>query len=64
MIPHQAIGITAPALLENFLPEERQKMLTISIVEENQLLRIAPSREMIERTGIFQTELASHGGGA
>ena len=64
VISHQAIGITAPALLEDFVTEQLQELLPVDIVMENGLLLVASSREVIERTGIFQAELASHDGGA
>lgn len=54
VIAHQAVGITTPLLLEDFLPEEGEKAIAVGVIEEDRLLGIAPRRDMMERSRIVQ----------
>ena len=62
MIAHQAIGLAAPALLEDFLAEQRQKLPAISLILKDRLLRVAPCSEVVEGPGIFKPQVTGHGG--
>lgn len=64
VIAHQAIGIAAPVLLEDFVTEQFQEMLSVDLVVEDRVLIIAARGEVVEGAGIFPAQLASHGGGA
>ena len=55
VIAHQAEGITAPVLLEDFLREEGKKAVAVGVIKEDRLLGIAPRCDMMERPGIVQS---------
>jgi hypothetical protein len=61
MVIHQTVGIALPLLLENFGPQAGQEVVAIRIIEKDRLSGIAPRCEVIERAGVFQPQLASHG---
>jgi hypothetical protein len=64
VIAHQAIGIAPPALLDDFVPEHGQEMLPVDLVMKDRVLFVATGRDVIERAGVFEAELAGHGRGA
>jgi hypothetical protein len=60
VVVHQTIGVASPALLENFVAEQFQEMPAVGLVLKDCLLLVSTSRDVIEGTGAFKTELASH----
>jgi hypothetical protein len=60
MMGHQAIGLTQPALLDDFPAKECQKRLPVSIIGIDIGVGIAAGRDRVEGAGEFKTELSSH----
>jgi hypothetical protein len=63
MIAHQAGDVTAPPLLVDVPAEEPEELLSIRVIEENRLRRIAARREVGEGAGKFQPEWMSYEAG-
>jgi hypothetical protein len=60
MIPHQAVGMAAPAKPENNFTEDIQESSAILIVVKDRFLAIAPGSHMIERAGILDAQRTGH----
>ena len=50
MIFHQTVGITPPVLLQHFLAEEAEKLLTVGVIKHDRLPRVSSRRDMMEPT--------------
>jgi len=51
----KAVGVTAPALLGDFLTEQFQKPAAIVVIKKDVGPRVAGGSQMLQRAGIFQT---------
>jgi len=60
VIAHQAVGVIAPMLLLNLMPEKADKLLAIGVVEKDELWGIAACSDVVQRTGKFETQRSSH----
>jgi len=61
MIAHQAIGMHLPARLLASLGEGLQEPLSILVVGKNRVPAIATIHNVIDRAGVLDAQLASHG---
>ena len=64
VVVHETIGITPPLLLKDFTTQQCQEMLSVGLGTKDGLLFVAAGRDVIESTGVFEAELASHDVGA
>ena len=64
VIAHQTIGIALPVQLEDFVTEQFQEMLPVSLVVKDRLLVVATRGEVVERARVFHAKLVSHECGA
>ena len=60
VVVHQAVGIAEPALLRDFLAKKIEKAVTILLIEEDLLSRVAARGYVVKRAGKFQAQRASH----
>jgi hypothetical protein len=61
MIGHQAIGMRQKAGLLAGLGQGLEKILPVHVVEENWFPAIPAAHDMVDRSGIFNAQLARHG---
>ena len=61
---HQTIGIAWPVLLEDFVTEQFQEMLPVSLVVKDRLLVVAARGVLVEHDRVFHAKLVSHECGA
>ena len=60
MISHQAIGVDLPVSFGAHFLKRLQKALTIRIILKDWLTAVAAVHDVIDRAGIFYSELARH----
>lgn len=60
MIGHEDIGVNLPAGLGARLGKGFDKALAVRIVEEDRLAPVAAIHDVVDRTGILDSQLAGH----
>ncbi len=60
MIWHQDIGVNLPAGLDAHFGESRSKALTVRIVEKDRLAPVTATQEVVDRTGVLDSQLSGH----
>lgn len=61
MIVHQTRGVTEPPIAIDHMAEQSQKVRAVSIIADDGLASIAPTRDMVDSAGKFKTQQTSHG---
>ena len=61
MIPHQAPGVHLPIGLDAGFAQGFEEPFPIRVVLEDRFAPVAPIHRVIDRAGIFDTPLPSHG---
>ena len=60
VIVHQTVHITAPVLLINFLRQQPEELLPISVIKKEGLLGVPAGGKVVERTRKLQSKRSSH----
>ena len=61
---HETIGRASPVVRDRFVSNQFQEILPIGLIMNDRLRFVAVSGEVVERTVLFHTRLATHAGGA
>jgi hypothetical protein len=60
VIAHEAIGVNQPIGLQASLVEGAEEQLVIHIVAEDGFASIPSIHDVVNRSGVFEAQLASH----
>ena len=61
VVVHEAIGVTEPAIPIDHLGQQGQPRGAITVIRNYVLAGIAPTRDVVDGSGKFQTQWTCHG---